>query len=275
MIQIGKLNKLQVLREVDFGVYLDGEEDGEILLPVRYMTDDCQVGDWIEVFVCYDSEDRLMATTERPLAMVGDFAALKVVALERVGAFLDWGLPKNLFLPFAEQTRSLRMGQTVVVYLYLDSSDRIAASMKLERNIDSAPGPYKVDQEVDLLIAVQTDLGFKAIIENRHWGVIYKNEVFQELRIGQSLKGFIKKIREDGKIDLSLQRTGFEAAQEIEPQILEMLKERKGFLPVNEKTSAETIYRMFGVSKKKFKIALGGLYKKRLITIDSEGIKLV
>lgn len=275
MAQIGKWNKLKVLREVDFGVYLDGEADGEILLPVRDMPDPCEVGEMVDVFVCFDSEDRLIATTQAPEATIGEFASLKVAAIERVGAFLDWGLSKDLFLPFAEQTRSLQVGQYVVVYLYLDSSDRIAASMKLERNIDSEPGDYEEGQKVRLLIAARTDLGFKAIIEGRHWGVLYENEVFSPLRIGQATEGFIKKIRDDGKIDLSLQGVGHRAADEIAPRILEMLKEKNGFLPINDKTSAETIHRLFGVSRKQYKIALGGLYKKRLITIDSEGIRLV
>ncbi len=276
MVQIGKINKLKVLKHVDFGVYLDGGDDGEILLPLRYMPDPCEVGDEVEVFICYDSDDRLVATTETPKAMVNDFALLKVVATSSVGAFLDWGLPKDLFLPFAEQTRALRVGQEVLVYVYVDKSDRLAASMRLERNVEKTAAEYTEGQKVNLIIAGRTDLGFKAIIENRHWGVLYANEVFQPLRQGQKIEGYIKKMRPDGKIDLSLQRSGHKATREdVGPKILESLKEKNGFLPINDKTPPEEIYRLFGVSKKQFKVALGGLYKKRLITVHEDGIRLV
>ena len=276
MIQIGKINKLKVLKHVDFGVYLDGGDDGEILLPLRYMPDPCEVGDEVEVFICYDSDDRLVATTETPKAMVNDFALLKVVATSSVGAFLDWGLPKDLFLPFAEQTRALRVGQEVLVYVYVDKSDRLAASMRLERNVEKTAAEYTEGQKVNLIIAGRTDLGFKAIIENRHWGVLYANEVFQPLRQGQKIEGYIKKMRPDGKIDLSLQRSGHKATREdVGPKILESLKEKNGFLPINDKTPPEEIYHLFGVSKKQFKVALGGLYKKRLITVHEDGIRLV
>lgn len=276
MVQIGKINKLKVLKHVDFGVYLDGGDDGEILLPLRYMPDQCEVGDEVEVFICYDSDDRLVATTETPKAMVNDFALLKVVATSSVGAFLDWGLPKDLFLPFAEQTRALRVGQEVLVYVYIDKSDRLAASMRLERNIEKTAAEYQDGQKVNLIIAGRTDLGFKAIIEKRHWGVLYANEVFQPLRQGQKIEGYIKKMRPDGKIDLSLQRSGHKATREdVGPKILESLKEKNGFLPINDKTPPEEIYRLFGVSKKQFKVALGGLYKKRLISVHEDGIRLV
>lgn len=275
-VHIGKFNKLKVLKHVDFGVYLDGENDGEILLPLRYMPDHCEVGDEIDVFICFDSDDRLMATTAAPKAQVGDFALLKVVATESVGAFLDWGLPKDLFLPFAEQTRALRVGQEVLVYIYVDKSDRLAASMRLERHIEKENATYEEGQKVQLIIAGRTDLGFKAIIENRHWGVLYGNEVFQPLFQGQRLEGYIKKKRDDGKIDLSLQRAGHKSANEdVGPKILKLLQEKNGFLAVNDKTPPEEIYRLFGVSKKKYKIALGGLYKQRLITVDDDGIRLL
>lgn len=276
MIQVGKFNKLKVLKHVDFGVYLDGGDDGEILLPLRYMPENCDVGNEVDVFICFDSDDRLMATTEKPKAMVGDFALLKIVATTPVGAFLDWGLPKDLFLPFAEQTRALRVGQEVLVYIYVDKSDRLSASMRLERNIEKTDAKYEEGQQVNLIIAGRTDLGFKAIIENRHWGVLYGNEVFQPLHQGQKIQGYIKKMREDGKIDLSLQRTGHKSANEdVGPKILELLKLKNGFLAINDKTSPEEIYRLFGVSKKKYKIALGGLYKQRLISVDEDGIRLV
>lgn len=277
MIEIGRLNKLKVLKHVDFGVFLDGEDDGEILLPLRYMPENCDVGDTVEVFVMFDSEDRLMATTETPKAMVGDFAFLKVVAVESVGAFLDWGLAKDLFLPYAEQIHTPRVGQDIIVYIYTDKSDRISASMRLDRYVEKTATDYKEGQPVQLLIAGKTDLGYKALVDNKYWGVIYENEVFQPLKYGQRTQGFIKKLRPDGKIDLILQKTdkvGHEAAEDIGPLIMDMLQKKGGYLAINDKTPAETIYNLFGVSKKKYKIALGGLYKKRLITVDDDGIRL-
>lgn len=275
MVQIGKFNQLKVLKLRDIGAFLDGGDDGEILLPLRYLPPSCETDQLLNVFICYDSEDRLIATTETPKASVGDFAQLRVVSTTPVGAFLDWGLPKDLFLPFAEQTHRIREGDFALVYLYLDNTQRIAASMRIERHLDKNPEAYQKNQEVNLLIAGKTDLGFKAIINGRHLGMLYNNEIFQELKIGQKLRGHIKGIRpEDGKIDLILQKTGHHAGADIAPQILEALKKNGGFLAVTDKTSAEKIYELFGVSKKKFKIALGGLYKKRLITITDEGLRL-
>jgi predicted RNA-binding protein (virulence factor B family) len=275
MVDIGRINKLQIIKEVDFGLYLDGGDDGQILLPLNEMPDAFHIGDWLDVFIGYDSEDRLIAATKLPLAMVGDFAVLKVVAIERVGAFLDWGLPKDLFLPFGEQTRDLRVGEVVIVFIYLDRSDRITASMRLQKNIDPVPGDYQVGQSVQLVIAGKTELGHKAIVEGRHWGVLFENEVFQNLNYGQILDGFIKQVRPDGKIDLSLTPPGSQDTEDLPEQILNHLKEKGGFSSINDKTPAETIYEIFRVSKKKYKIALGGLYKKRLITIHDDGIRLV
>lgn len=276
MLKVGHFNKLTVLKHVDFGLYLDGGvEAGEILLPRKYITDNCQVGDSLDVFLCYDSEDRLIATTETPKAEVGQFACLKVVAKNSVGAFLDWGLPKDLFLPFAEQSHHFQIGDDVVVYLYLDNTNRIAASMRLERNIDKNPGDYEENQRVDLMIIGKTDLGYKAVINGRHWGLLYHNEVFQPLKYGQKIHGYIKAVREgDGKIDLSLQKIGHQGGGDITPKILELLEKSGGFLAISDKISAEKIYDLFGASKKKYKIALGGLYKKRLITISEDGIRL-
>lgn len=274
LVDIGRFNKLKITKLVDFGAYLDGGEDGEILLPRKFVPENPQVGDELEVFICYDSEDRLMATTEKPQAQVGEFAYLTVVAATRVGAFLAWGLDKDLFLPFSEQTHNIRPGDQVVVYIYLDNTDRIASSMRVERFFAEERGEYEVGQAVDLLIYNRTDLGFKAIINGDHAGMLYHNEVFQPLKIGQKLRGFIRNIRaEDGKIDLSLQKTGHQGAEDVGPKILEQLQKNNGFLALTEKTPPEKIYDLFGVSKKKYKIALGGLYKQRLITIDDDGIR--
>lgn len=207
----------------------------------------------------------------------GEYALLEVVDIQEIGAFLDWGQEKDLFLPYAEQTGRIEIGEKLVVYLYKDKADRFCASMRIQRNKAQFPMPHKPGDKVDLIIADKTDLGYKAVINHRHMGMLYKNEVFTELYYGKQIQGFIKIIREDGKIDLSLQPlvTGHKAADDIGPKILELLEEKGGFLEINEKTPAELIYEIFGVSKKKYKIALGGLYKKRLIAIEERGIRLL
>jgi hypothetical protein len=275
-VQVGQLNQLKILEIVERGAYLDGGADGQILLPIRYLPEESRIGDSLEVFIYLDSDDRLIATTEKPYLLLGEFATLKVASLQSIGAFLDWGLQKHLFLPYAEQTRALRVDQDVIVFLYLDNTGRLAASMRLDRNLKKDAGSaYHDGDAVDLLIAAKTDLGYKAIVDGKYWGVLYANEVFQTLRYGQKIPGFIKTVRADGKLDLGLQRTGHKAGEDIAPKILALLKERGGFLEITDKTSAEIIYELFGVSKKKYKIALGGLYKKRLIKIDDDGIRLV
>ena len=275
MAEIGVLNNLRVVKEVDFGVYLDGGEHGEILLPRRYVPENCKVDDNIRVFIYLDSEDRLIATTERPYAMVGDFALLKVVAVESAGAFLDWGLPKDLLVPFSEQSPIMEEGKSYVVRVYVDKSNRIAGTTRLDRYLDNDPGNFHVSQKVELLICNQTDIGYKAIINGTHWGVLYYNEVFQSLKSGQKTKGYIKKVRDDNKIDLSLQKLGYEKVDDITETILGVLKEQGGFISVSDKSTPETIHKLFGVSKKTYKKAIGAIYRKRLITIENNGIKLV
>jgi hypothetical protein len=275
MADIGVLNNLRVVKEVDFGVYLDGGEHGEILLPRRYVPENCKVDDIIRVFIYLDSEDRLIATTERPYAMVGDFALLKVVAVESAGAFLDWGLPKDLLVPFSEQSPIMEEGKSYVVRVYVDKSNRIAGTTRLDRYLDNDPGNFHVSQKVELLICNQTDIGYKAIINGTHWGVLYYNEVFQSLKSGQKTKGYIKKVRDDNKIDLSLQKLGYEKVDDITETILGVLKEQGGFISVSDKSTPETIHKLFGVSKKTYKKAIGAIYRKRLITIENNGIKLI
>ena len=275
MAEIGVLNNLRVVKEVDFGVYLDGGEHGEILLPRRYVPENCKVDDNIRVFIYLDSEDRLIATTERPYAMVGDFALLKVVAVESAGAFLDWGLPKDLLVPFSEQSPIMEKGKSYIVRVYVDKSNRIAGSTRLDKYLDNDTGNFHVSQKVELLICNQTDIGYKAIINGTHWGVLYYNEVFQSLKSGQKTKGYIKKVRDDNKIDLSLQKLGYEKIDDITETILGVLKEQGGFISVSDKSTPETIHKLFGVSKKTYKKAIGAIYRKRLITIENNGIKLV
>lgn len=275
MATIGVFNELRIVKSTRFGLFLDGDQLGEILLPTRYVPENYELGQALSVFLYFDSEDKLIATTELPLAQVGQFANLKVLSLEPVGAFLDWGLSKDLFLPFREQTRDLRRGQNCLVHVYLDSSERIAASMRIEKFLDKTPGALKEGEKVDLIIYGRTDLGYKAIINGKHLGMLFANEVFRPLQQGMGTTGFIKKIREDGKIDLRLQPADGEDTQEIADKILSLLRLRGGFVAITDKTPPEVIYQNFAVSKKKFKIALGGLYKKRLISIDERGIRLI
>ena len=276
MAEIGKYNKLKVLKELDFGIYLDGEQLGEILMPRRYVPANCKPDDIIDAFIYLDSEDRLITTTEKPFAMVGEFALLRVVSVNSVGAFLDWGLSKDLLVPFREQTLTMEEGKSYVVYVYFDDeSQRIVASAKLDKYLDNLPPNYGVGQEVNLLISGQTDIGYKAIINNLHWGVLYKNEVFQPLTKGQQIKGYIKKIRDDEKIDLSINKIGYDKIEDISNKILDELRKHNGFIDVTDKSAAETISKLFGVSKKSYKMAVGALYKSKQISIEPNGIKLI
>ena len=276
MLEIGKLNTLRIVKEVDFGLYLDGGDKGEILLPKRYVPEKYQIDEMIEVFIYLDSEDRIIATTEIPLIKVGEFAYLKAISVNKMGAFLDWGLPKDLFVPFREQKQRMEEGKMYIVTVYLDyETNRLVASAKIEKFLDNLQPEYEPDQEVNLLITNETDLGFNAIINNKHTGILYKNEVFQPLKKGDRVKGYIKKIREDEKIDLILQKSGYQKVDEISMKIISTLKEHNGFLDVTDRTDPDTIYDLFGVSKKTFKKAIGSLYKMRIIKIENDGIKLV
>jgi len=276
LAEIGKINILKVVRETDNGVYLDGENLGEILMPRKFITDEVRETLEAEVFIYTDSEDRLVATTETPLAKVGEFAFLKVVATSRFGAFLDWGLPKDLLVPFREQKAKMADGGTYLVYVYLDlQTNRIAASAKIDKFLDNTPPNYEPGDEVDLLIAEETELGFKAIVNSEHWGMLYKNQVFQPLFIGQKTKGYVGKVRDDDKIDLLPEKPGYEKVDAISQKILDELKLNRGFMAVSDTTSPEMINALFGISKKNFKKAIGSLYKKRLIIFDSDGIRLV
>jgi len=275
MIKAGEKHELEVVSTVDFGVFLDAENLGEVLLPRRYTPDNLDVGDTVSVFLYFDSEDRLIATTQEPLATVGEYAYLKVSDATDFGAFLDWGLDKDLLVPFAEQHRPMEEGTSYLVYIYINKADgRIVASSKIDRFVSEGPHSFKTKQPVDLIIANSTDLGFKAIINHSHWGVLYKDEVFQRLSFGQSIKGFIKHIRPDGKIDLSLQ-DGNQSRDKNAHIIEDYLRSQNGFAAVHDKSDPAVISKLFGMSKKAFKKAIGGLYKNRLITIDSDGIRLV
>ncbi len=276
MVEIGKINTLDINRETENGVYLDGQELGEILMPQKFVTPEDKEAGQATVFIYTDSEDRLVATTETPIAMVGEFAMLKVVATTKFGAFMDWGLPKDLLVPFGEQKAPMEEGRSYLVYISLDrQTNRIIGSAKLDKHLDNTPPEYEVGDEVNLIITDETELGYKAIVNKEHWGMLYKNQVYKPLSKGQKIKGYINKIREDEKIDLLLEKPGYEKVDAISEKILNELKENRGFMAVSDKSSPEMIKAMFGISKKNFKKAIGGLYRKRLISFESDGIRLV
>jgi predicted RNA-binding protein (virulence factor B family) len=276
MVTLGRTYELEVVKGVGFGFYLDARDLGEVLLPRKFAPSGLSVGDTIEVFLYRDSDDRPVATTQKPKAHVGEFAYLNVVDTTDVGAFLDWGLDKDLLVPFAEQHRPMEVGHSYLVYLYIDKLDgRIAASSKIDKFLDDdEPHDFRPGQAVNLIIANSTDLGYKAIINHSHWGVLYKNDVFQRLSFGQYKKGFIKHIRPDGKIDLTLQG-GQETRDKYAKIILIYLNNHNGFAPVHDKSDPRLISDLFGMSKGAFKKAIGGLYKQRIITIDDDGIRLL
>ena len=274
-IELGKFNQLEVVKEVDFGVYLDGGEEGEILLPTRYVPEDCKIGDFLNVFLYLDMDERLIATTLTPLVQVGQFACLEVSWVNQYGAFLNWGLMKDLFVPFREQKMKMQVGRKYVVHAHVDEeSYRIVASAKVERYLSKEKPEYAPGAEVNILIWQKTDLGFKAIIENKFGGLLYDSEIFQPLHTGMVLKAYVKQIREDGKIDLVLQKPGFEKVDDFSKTLLEYIREHDGYTSLNDKSPADDIYAAFGVSKKTFKKAVGDLYKKHLVVLQEDGIRL-
>ena len=277
MVSIGKRNTLTVIRDSSPGLYLDGEGLGEILLPNRYVPRGIKTGDPIDVFVYRDSEDRLVATTETPLAMVGDIATLRVISIHRqAGAFLDWGLAKDLLLPFREQSGTVCAGQDVVVRVHIDQkTQRIVASMKLDRDSTAAPPSYRPGQPVEFLITERTDLGFKALVEGKHSGLLYHDGLSIPVAIGREIRGFVRGVRPDGKIDLVLDQPGYRRVAPLAQQIVQALQGNGGRLGVDDNSSPEAIRQAFGVSKKAFKQALGTLYKSRRIRFTPEGIVLL
>ena len=275
-IELGKFNQLEVVKQVDFGMYLDGGEEGEILLPTRYVPEDCKLGDWLNVFLYLDNEERLIATTLTPLVQVGEFACLEVSWVNQFGAFLNWGLMKDLFVPFSEQKMKMQVGNKYVIHAHIDDeSFRIVASAKVDRYLSKEKAAYQPGEEVNILIWQKTDLGFKAIIENMYSGLLYDSEIFQTLHTGDVLKAYVKQVREDGKIDLILQKPGFEKIDDFSKTLHRYITEHGGWIGLTDKSPAEEIYDTFGVSKKTFKKAVGDLYKKRLILLHEDGIDLV
>ncbi|WP_321435955.1 S1-like domain-containing RNA-binding protein [uncultured Bacteroides sp.] len=274
-IELGKFNVLEIVKTVDFGVYLDGEEEGEILLPTRYVPEEYNIGDFLNVFLYLDNEERLIATTLTPLVQVGEFACLEVSWVNEYGAFLNWGLMKDLFVPFREQKMTMMVGKKYVVHAHIDEeSYRIVASAKVERYLSKEIPTYQPNEEVSILIWQKTDLGFKAIVENQFSGLLYEGEIFQRLQTGMTLKAFVKQVREDGKIDLMLQKPGFEKIDDFADTLLSYIKEHGGSIELTDKSPAEDIYDTFEVSKKTFKKGVGDLYRKRLIILEANGIRL-
>ena len=275
MITIGKVNKLKIVRQLGADIYLSDESSQKVLLTDKKLPANTQVGDSLEVFVFVDGEGHLAATTKRPLAEVGDIAWLKVVSINYVGAFLDWGMPKDLLVPFSEQYHEMEVGRSYLVKVFCDEQNRIAATTKIDKLLSDESNDFKVGQKVALIIADKTNLGIKAIINNSHWGMLYENEIFQPVRKGQKIDGYIKQIREDRKIDLSLQQIGYGKVLPLTETILAKLNNNDGELMISDKSPPEDIYAAFGVSKKAFKQAIGALYKQQLITIEKNRIKLI
>jgi len=275
-LDIGKFNQLKVVKSTEHGVYLDAMDGDQILLPNRDVPEGLEIGDCIDVFVYFDSDDRLIATTVTPKAQVGSCAFLKVIDTNRVGAFLDWGLAKDLLVPFSEQQQRMQVGSTYVVYVFYDhQTDRIVATSKLRRHLDEQSPWLKPQQAVELIVYDKTELGYKAVIDNQYLGLIFHPDAFRPLHIGERLPGFVKAIRPDGKIDLIISQHSAQGDNQLESQILKHLKQRGGKSQITDKSAPEIIYREFKVSKKKYKNALGALYKKRQILIAADAISLV
>lgn len=276
MLFIGKYNYLTIERVTSVGMFLSDVEGEEVLLPNQYITDEMQVGDQIKVFVYLDSEDRPVATTQTPKIVRNEFAYLEVKDVSEHGAFLDWGLIKDLFVPFREQSKPMEIGEGYVVFLYLDQkTQRLLASAKIDKFLESERLTVSEGDEVDLLIWQKTDLGYNVVVNQYHKGLIYANEVFQALQIGDSLKGYVKKIREENKLDISLQKTGYEVVEPVAKQILEEIEKGKGFLALSDNSSPEEIYQKLKISKKVFKKAIGGLYRQGMIRMTDDGIYLI
>ena len=275
-IQLGAFNRLTIVKEVDFGLYLDGGDEGEILLPRRYVPATYKIGDEIDVFLYLDQDERLVATTEQPLAQVGDFAYLECSWVNEYGAFLNWGLMKDLFCPFREQKKRMEIGSSYIVYVTIDEeSYRMMASAKVERYLSKDKPPYKAGDEVQILVWQKTDLGFKAIIDNAYAGLIYRDQIFKYVHTGDRMKAYVANVRPDGKIDLTLQHTGRQQTLDFSETLLTYLHEHGGTCDLGDKSDAEEIKARFEVSKKVYKKAIGDLYRRHLITISDGGIHLV
>ena len=275
MIHVGEYNELEVIKELDFGIYLR-EGDVEILMPTKWVPQGTKIGDFLNVFIFRDSDDRLIATTVKPLAVAESFAFLQAKQVNDIGAFLDWGMDKDLFVPFREQQNRMEPGKSYVVFVYVDDeTDRLIASSKLSRFIEREDIDVREGDIVDLLIYSETDLGFNAIVNDLYSGLIYKNEIYETIRVGDKMQGFVKRVREDNKIDLSLQKSGYELVDDVKWRILKLMKEENGLLPLTDNSSPEEIKAKLQISKKAFKKAVGALYKERLVKLTDKGVELI
>ncbi len=275
MVLVGEYNTLKVVKEVDFGLYLDGGKD-EILLPKRYVPQGLKTGDEISVFVYHDNEGRLIATTDKPFASVGEMAMLEVADVTPHGAFLKWGIMKDVFIPVAYMEHRMRKGDKRLVMLVIDAqTGRVTATEKIDQFLTNLDLTVKEGEEVDLLIFQKTDIGYKVIINSKHTGVLHYNEVFKDLETGDKLRGYVKKIRPGNKVDVSPGVKGYSRVMSEEDKVLEVIRNNNGYIPYNDKSDPESIYAFLGMSKKTFKMILGALYKKRLIEFTQTGTKLV
>jgi hypothetical protein len=275
MIRVGEYNELEVVKQMDFGIYLR-DESTEILMPTKWVPEGTRIGDVLEVFIFRDSDDRLIATTVKPLAIADTFAFLECKQVNETGAFLDWGMDKDLFVPYREQAQRMQEGRSYVVFVYVDEeTDRLVASSKLSRFIIREDVDLREGDIVELLVYSETDLGYNAIVNDLYSGLIYKNEVYETVRVGDKIQGFVKRIREDEKIDLSLQKSGYELVDDVKWRILNLIKKENGFLALNDDSSPEEIKAKLQISKKAFKKAVGALYKERLVKLTDKGIRLI
>lgn len=276
MIKLGEINTMEILRETDHGVYLIDQDDEEVLLPNRYVPENFKIWDKLDVFVYLDNEERPVATTDMPYIMKGDFALLRCNQVNDYGAFLDWGLVKELFCPFKEQAFKMKPGGWYLVYCYLDEvTNRLAASSKTNRFLDNKTLTVKPFEEVDLIVSHPSDIGMNVIVNKKHAGLVYKNNIFKDLSVGDKLKGVVKKIRPGNKLDISLEPVGYRNIEPNAEKILQELEDHSGFLPLTDKSSPETIKEMLQMSKKNFKKAIGNLYKQRKIELQPDGIRLI
>ena len=273
-MNIGHYNTLKIIRFTDHGAILDGGEN-EILMPKNYVEEEMKVGDEVKVFVYFDQSGRVVATAEHPLAEVGEFAYLRVAWTNEVGAFMDWGLMKDLFVPFSQQRRHFEIGRNYIIYIYIDDKNgRIVGTSKLDRCLSEEQPKYNEGDEVSILLWKETDLGFKVIIDNAFEGLVYRNEIFRPVHIGDRLSAVVKALRPDGKIDISLQSSGSQLVNDFSESLLAELRKEGGFLPYGDHSTPEEIAGRFQVSKKAFKRTVGALYRKHQIKIEQEGIRL-
>ncbi|HLC83020.1 MAG TPA: S1-like domain-containing RNA-binding protein [Bacteroidia bacterium] len=274
-MKVGEYNELEVVKELDFGIYFR-EGDVEILMPTKWVPQGTKIGDTLNVFVFRDSDDRLIATTVKPFAIADTFAFLEAKQVNEIGAFMDWGMDKDLLVPFREQAQRMEAGKSYVVFVFLDEeTDRLVGSTKLSRFIIREDIDVQEGDIVDLLIYSETDLGFNAIVNNLYTGLIYKNEIYEKIRVGDKMQGFVKRVREDEKIDLSLQKSGYELVDDVKWRILKLIKEEKGFLALNDNSTPEEIKAKLQISKKAFKKAIGALYRERLVKLTDKGVELI